>query len=431
MGFQNKHGKWKEIESVRLWYENMKAKNVQSADVRYRAMAYYCEENNTTPMDILTQAKDKTLKRNYENYIRKKEGEGKSGSYLPIYRHVLNSWLKYNEITYDLSGINIKGEGQNKRSQSESVPTKEELSKVIRKATTRAKAMIGMIAFSGVRLEVMGDYLGNDGLRIGDIEGLKVTDKIDFQKIPAMITVRPELSKIKKKYNTFLGSEGITYLKEYLEERVKDGQKLNDDSPLFALDKRGEKKHTFMRTLLVSSDIRDAMRSAGFSWRPYLLRPYFATAMTLSESKGLIIHEYRQFFMGHAGDIERVYSLNKTLLPDTIESMRESYAKCLKFLETEGISEKDIENKLSESERKMTERYLLMMGFSKDEITKNNFLEMDDEQLQKTIQDKIKGMQSKTTHKTISIKELDNYLNDGWKLLQIFPTGDKAVMELS
>jgi hypothetical protein len=56
---------------------------------------------------------------------------------------------------------------------------------------------------------------------------------------------------------------------------------------------------------------------------------------------------------------------------------------------------------------------------------------MDDEQLQKTIQDKIKGMQSKTTHKTISIKELDNYLNDGWKLLQIFPTGDKAVMELS
>jgi hypothetical protein len=99
-------------------------------------------------------------------------------------------------------------------------------------------------------------------------------------------------------------------------------------------------------------------------------------------------------------------------------------------LETERISEKDIENKLSESERKMTERYLLMMGFSKDEIGKNNLLDLDDEQLQKTIQDKIKGMQSKTQHKTIPIRELDSFLNAGWKLLQIFPTGDKAVMEL-
>ena len=71
MGFQDKHGKWKENESVRMWYENMKAKSVQSADVRYRALAYYCEENNTTPMEIIQQAKDKGLRKNYEKYIRR------------------------------------------------------------------------------------------------------------------------------------------------------------------------------------------------------------------------------------------------------------------------------------------------------------------------------------------------------------------------
>jgi hypothetical protein len=38
--------------------------------------------------------------------------------------------------------------------------------------------------------------------------------------------------------------------------------------------------------------------------------------------------------MGHKGDIEARYSTNKRLPPDMIEEMRESYRKCLKFLET-------------------------------------------------------------------------------------------------
>ena len=425
MGFQDKHGKWKENESVRMWYENMKAKSVQSADVRYRALAYYCEENNTTPMEIIQQAKDKSLRKNYEKYIRKKEAEGKKGSYLPIFRHVLVSWLKYNEITYDLSGINIKGEGQNERSQSESVPTQEELSKVLRSATKRSRAMIGMIAFSGIRLEVMGNYLGDDGLRIGDIEGLKIGDKIEFERVPAMITVRAELSKINKTYKTFLGNEGIKYLKEYLEERINDGQILNADSPLFALDKRGEKRHKFMRTLLISSDIRDAMRSAGFNWRPYLLRPYFATAMTLCESKGLITHEFRQFFMGHAGDIERVYSLNKTLLPDTIEAMRGSYAKCLKFLETEkkGVTDEDKES----IEKSLTTTVLKkVFDFSDKEI--EEMINLSDEELQKKIREK-KGMilNNGNSQKVISAKEVKDYISKGWIYVDRLP-GDKEVI---
>jgi len=54
------------------------------------------------------------------------------------------------------------------------------------------------------------------------------------------------------------------------------------------------------------------------------MRVYFASAMDIAESKGLIFHSWRAFFMGHKGDIEARYSTNKRLPPDVIEQMREA-----------------------------------------------------------------------------------------------------------
>jgi hypothetical protein len=177
-----------------------------------------------------------------------------------------------------------------------------------------------------------------------------------------------------------------------------------------------------MRTLLISSDIRDAMRSAGFNWRPYLLRPYFATAMTLCESKGLITHEFRQFFMGHAGDIERVYSLNKTLLPDTIEAMRESYAKCLKYLETEqkGISE-------DQAELRAKNMMLALAGFKDEEI--QAMKDKGAEELSEAIRKKLLGMVNNGhRQKVVKQSELKHYIEDlGWEFVKDMNTKEAIV----
>ena len=59
--------------------------------------------------------------------------------------------------------------------------------------------------------------------------------------------------------------------------------------------------------------------------RPYVLRAYFDTQLLLAESKGKMTHSYRQFFMGHKGDMEARYTVNKgRLTKDMIEDMRES-----------------------------------------------------------------------------------------------------------
>ncbi|MEM4520821.1 MAG: hypothetical protein QXF23_03755 [Candidatus Bathyarchaeia archaeon] len=41
-----------------------------------------------------------------------------------------------------------------------------------------------------------------------------------------------------------------------------------------------------MRTTLVTRDIREAIRRAGFSWRPYVLRAYCDTNMIIVSQKG-------------------------------------------------------------------------------------------------------------------------------------------------
>ena len=45
-------------------------------------------------------------------------------------------------------------------------------------------------------------------------------------------------------------------------------------------------KHKNVRAVLVSRDIREAARKAGFSWRPYVLRTYHSTALDVAEKKG-------------------------------------------------------------------------------------------------------------------------------------------------
>jgi hypothetical protein len=169
-----------------------------------------------------------------------------------------------------------------------------------------------------------------------DLPELKIEDgKVNFEKIPTIVIVRPTLSKAKHKYFTFLSNEGCTYLKEYLEERIRSGEELNPLSPLISHERKATAQKKFMVTRKITHLIRQSMGRAGVYKRPYVLRAYFDTNMIIAESKGKISHPYLQFLMGHNGDIEARYSTNKGVLPpEMIEDMRKCYKECEPFLST-------------------------------------------------------------------------------------------------
>ena len=434
MEVKDSHKRIYENEKVNRWYMNNRQGSPISADIRRRNLALYCDIMHTTPEAILKQAKEKSLEENFERFRDLMLSKGKRGAYVEKFRQVLRSWTKFNRIDYTIN-LKIKNSNKNETTEDERVPMRDELSRFLLLAGPRGKVSISLMAFSGLRPESLGNYEGNDGLILSDMEDLDIRT-LTFRKIPAKVNIRSSISKADNRYFTFLNEEGCGYVLEYLSKRRDSGEILTSESPLLQIDLRGAYKitnelkerksgHTFLRTALITREIRDSIRSAGMKFRPYVLRAFFATALDRAEYNGLISHAWRQFFMGHKGDIEFVYSTNKRLLPEQIEEMRSAYLKASKFLEpAETVTKEDVEDAV----KTFTSKFLKIMGFSDSEI--KEMADLSDDELQRRIQEK-RGMQLNNGHKqkVISLGEVERFLTDGWEYVNSLP-GDKAIVKI-
>ncbi len=435
MTFEAKYNKLLEDREITRWFDNLRAKSYLTATVYLRGLGYYCELMNSTPRSIIEDTISGKLRNDFMDFVRKMEREGKAGSYIARYKKVLRSWMGFNGLDFKF-GINIAYENRSPRVENERIPEKMELAKILRNGSPRARVALSLLAFYGLRPETLGNAEGTDGLRISDFPEMKIdNDKVEFEKIPTMVSVRYTLSKAKNTYFSFMGQEGSTYLKEYLESRVHEGDVLTPNTPLFKLDSQGRISHEYIRTQLATRDIEKAINDSGHSWRPCVFRAYFATALENTENKGLVSHPWRMFFMGHKGDIEARYSTNKRLPPDMIEEMRSAYAKASKFFETEehGIKEEDYQRILRDA---AIDTLTGVFGISMTEEQKEELRNLKTSEYQKRLGEIFKDkrvdlLNNGNKHKTIPERELETYLNKGWELVQIYPRGDKAIIKLS
>ncbi len=425
MPFGNKYRHLLDDQDVRRWFENLEAKSIITATVYLRTMGLYCALEGTTPKKILAEAKSKRFRDEFTDFIRRMEKEGKAGSYIERFKKVVLSWAFYNNLDVKLK-VNIKGTSETPTIANERVPSKDELSRILRMASPRGRVSVAMMAFSGLRPESLGDYLGTDGIRLADFTEAKISSgRVEFEKVPTALLVRRALSKARHPYLSFVGEEAITYIQEHIQDRVKSGEKLSPQSPMLAFDPRGVRKNAFLRTILVTRDIKEAITKAGFTWRPYVLRAYCDTGMIVAESKGLISHPYLQFLMGHKGDIEARYSTNKGRLPPTmIEELRGAYKKCEPLLSTkaETASEEQIKKALRE-------QFLAVAGFKKDEVEKMNLDEMGDEELQNAVRQRLVGMMTGngSRQKVIPIQEVKSYIGQGYEYVASLPDAEAIV----
>jgi hypothetical protein len=283
------------------------------------------------------------------------------------------------------------------------------------------------MAFTGLRPEVLGNIDGTNGLTIGDIPDLKIKDgRIVYEHMPVQISVRPELSKIRTAYFTFLGPEGSEYLKEYLDTRMTSGERLTTKSPvILPIEKQSsEKRNRFLLTTLLLRRIKKTIAKAGFEWRPYIFRIYFGTNLDSAEAKGLISHPWRQFIMGHKGDIEETYTKRE----GKVDEGREQYSKCLSFIET-------VEHSKSQGDIKksvMVEILSLVLGYTQDKIDQLDLDKMSNEDFQNLIKKGLLGNMTGngTRQKIVSEKEIEQYMNQGYEVFTTLPSG-KIVMKLS
>ncbi len=239
------------------------------------------------------------------------ESREKTGIYIQSNVKAIKSWLGHNGIRV-VGKIRVRDVDDTPTLRGKDALTSSEQAVLFSTASSQTRCASVLVLEAGLRPESIGNYDGSDGLTLGDLRELRIENdgseqpEVTFTRVPAMVVVRRELSKARHQYFTFLPPEGCEFLAEYLQERTRCGEKLDESSPVLVPGTANswQRKNTFVRTGLIGKIIRNRLRYCKINARSYDLRVTFATRLMLAESKGLTIRDYRVFFMGHKRDIE-------------------------------------------------------------------------------------------------------------------------------
>jgi hypothetical protein len=422
-----------EDERVKKWMDYVSRGSSITAQVYFRRVGRVCTDNKILPSDLLN--KDEESLWNFINdLVSEMEIKGKAGGYIQSTLKAIKSWLSFNGIEVKRR-VKIKGLNDTPTLRDNQPITSSLLRQLYQVSPLKVKCIIALLAGSGVRPEVIGKDDGSDGLRLGDIPELEIQDgKVRFIKIPPMLIVRQELSKAGHQYFTFITKEGCEYLSHYLVERMKAGEILTPASSLIAPDVVKGSVKPFMMTRKLGCLVRKRIRQCGIKARPYDLRTRFDTQLMLAESHGRMLRDYRVFFMGHKGDIEHRYTVNRRNLPyEVVEDMREAFQKSQRYLSSEEIGED------SEGLRERAYRQLLMLaGFTDKEIDEQRLLDLKDEQLAARIKERLKPIapaveqvgSSSRQQKLVPITDLEKYLDEGYRCEYVIESMGKAIVSL-
>ncbi len=367
-----------EDDDVRRWYENMKRSSQLNAAVRLRRLNLFCYRLKTTPATLARTGKEdpKKIEDMLMDHVSWMESQNFSSGYIDGMIKSIKGWLVHNRIEIK-SKIKISNMGICPTLEKEKVPEQEQLHQMLENGNVRQRAVLSLMAFSGVRPQVLGLADRSDGLCLKDLPELVIEKKgkrVRFTNMPTMVVVRQSLSKTRNKYVTFLIEEGCQHLLKYLEHRISAGEKLCPDSPVITLERQNSRKRrredpdvkTFVVTASISRTAKKAMKPIVDS-RPYTLRSYFDTQLLLAESHGCMADAYRVFFMGHKGDIEARYTVNKGRLTEHMrEDMCRAYEQSGLFLSTDPdkTDEKHKKDMLCKLWRKQAKMY----GINPDNI---------------------------------------------------------------
>jgi hypothetical protein len=371
---------------VRRWYDNVSRGSELTAQAYLRRLGLFCRRWHSRPARLL-EKQPPDIHNLLVDTVTELERKGYAGSYGQSIVKAVKSWLSFNNISLGERKINFTDPGDTPTLREEKAPEQDELRKALEHACPRTRAAMALSAFCGFRPGVLGNHDGADGLEIRDLPEIQInreTMTVTFARVPTMVIARRGLSKAGHRYFALLNEEGCRYLSEELERRLRLGHTLAPNSPV--ISHFDAKKERHVTTKAISASIREVFRAAGFNWRPYILRVYFDNRMLIAESKTRgFLRDYRVFFMGHTGDIEHVYTLNKHRLPESLEAdMRDAFSRAASFLETVPKPEDE-----SVRIEQLREILLLTAGYTEEELANIDLAQITTDDLRQMLKRKV------------------------------------------
>ncbi len=445
---------------VRRWFENLERGSPITSRVYRRRLGFFCGHYGVTPKELAS--KDvREIENMIQDFFSFLEGKGRAPGLLLSYKKAVRSWCEWSGKLLQRR-IKVKDSGRTPTLEGEVIPTQEQLRQTLYSDRTpiRTRVVIALMAFSGLRFQSMGNFDGSDGLKVGDMPELVVEDgRVTLKRIPAEIIVRPNLNKARHRYVTFLNEEGCRLVEEYLNRRLNSGEKIDQDTPVIATSKfydaRGKPSSKpsngsvkSMTSDKIRDNVREALRDLGFRWRPYIFRSFFDTQLMLADSRGKISHAYQQFWMGHKGDMEAVYTTNKgRLSEDVVKDMRDAYMRCDEYLSIKPSARQEdpelttirtmVESGVLDLSKSTVRNYLIQkLGIQDMEVKVASMKESgyaeDDANVRVICGElgiepmKIEAFKPKNNDdpkKVVCEDELERYLAEGWDVQTMLPSG--------
>ncbi len=189
-------------------------------------------------------------------------------------------------------------------------PTREELRRILNTSrNAKTRAAVALMAFAGLKAQYI------QTLTLKDVPDLNVqSNTVQFTKTPAKIVPQSKWRNTYLRTFTFLCEPGCTYLANFLKERQGKGENLTQQSQVIP----------FSSPSIIALAVKQAVRAAGFDFRPYDLRRYFLTSLMAAEAEGLIHREVREFISGYV--VKAPLTLRRPT-PQMEQMMREAYRK--------------------------------------------------------------------------------------------------------
>src|SRR3989441_9554890 len=184
----------REERTIDRWYRNVARGSAATADVYLRRLGNVCRADDRRPADLVLMKSDD--RRDFlTDLVSSMESKGLSGGYIESTLKALRSWLSFNGVPWE-HRIKVRGTQQTPTLTKERVPTQDELRRIFLAASSRERVAGAFMAHAGLRPETLWNYRGTDGLRASDLPDFVARGQtVTFRKLPAMVVVRPELSK--------------------------------------------------------------------------------------------------------------------------------------------------------------------------------------------------------------------------------------------
>jgi hypothetical protein len=418
-------------DQLRRWVDRLGSDTTR--DVWPRVLGTFCVDVGRSPTELVEAATDgnghpgavsRTIQQIFEDYDKRMRAKGKKGSTIAFSIKVAKSWLAYCGVVLPRGFVKVR---DSDRVYREAALSREQERAILHAANRRERAAIAL-ARAGLRPEVQGNYLGTDGLRVRDLPDLKIDLRartVSWSRVPARVVVRQELSKAHHEFSTFLTEENAELVAEYLGVRLrpsadwKKGEKLGPETPVIAPTSDG--RH-FIRTTNIGDILRNAIRKAGLTARPYVFRTTFQTRLASAEADGQLPHRLAVFWMGHSGEMSSRYAEQRgNLAPETVEEMREAFHRCEPFFSSSAPSASHANRDVG-----MLKAILELLGVPKGKVSEDELKNATPEQL-KELAEKYRGQSSDTRQRVVTNGEIPKLLGEGWTFVAALEAGQAVL----